>query len=80
MEKRREYNSDISFCSYEKAVDEVRRPLLFSILQERNILNLLLTAVIKIYEDKIKIKLDDILTHTIKINVGLGKGYPFHHC
>jgi len=45
------------------AFDEVRRPLLFSILQERNILNLLLTAVIKIYEDnKMKIKLDDTRT------------------
>ena len=54
---------DISFCSYEMAFDEVRRPLLFSILQERNILNLLLTAVIKIYEDnKMKIKLDDTRT------------------
>jgi hypothetical protein len=62
---------------YEKAFDEVRRPLLFSILQERYIPNPLLTAIIKIYENiEIKIKLDVTLTQPIKINTGVQQGCP----
>jgi Reverse transcriptase (RNA-dependent DNA polymerase). len=79
LEKRREYNSErhFLFVVYEEAFDEVRRLLLFSILQERYILNLLHTAVIKIHEDnRIKIKLDDTLTQTIKINIRVLKGCP----
>ena len=65
----------LSFKDYEKAFDEVRRPLLFSILQERYIPNPLLTAIIKIYENiEIKIKLDVTLTQPIKINTGIQQG------
>jgi len=50
----------------------VRKPLLFSILQERNIPNLLHTGIIKIYENKeIKTSLNATLTQLIKINTGI---------
>jgi len=49
--------------------DRVRKPLLYDILQERNIPNLLPTGIIKIYENKeVKINLYATLTQLIKIN------------
>lgn len=52
--------------------DRVRKPLLYSILQGRNIPNLLLTVVIKIYDPKeIKIKLYATLTQPIKVSIGI---------
>jgi len=46
--------------------------MLFDVLQERNIPNLLYTGIIKIYENKeIKINLYATLTQQIKINTGI---------
>jgi hypothetical protein len=54
------------------AFDEVRRLMLFGIVQERNIPHPFLTAIIKIHaNNKIKIKLDTTLTQPIKVNKGV---------
>jgi hypothetical protein len=69
----------VSVQSFED-FDEVRRPLLFSILQERNILNSLLTAVIKIStkKKKRKMKLGDTLTRPITISNGFDNVSSIH--
>jgi hypothetical protein len=46
------------------------------ILQERNIPNFSLTAIIKMLEDKIKRKLDATLTRLIKLNKKVRQGQP----
>jgi hypothetical protein len=47
------------FLDYEKALDEVKMQLLFGILKERNIINSLFTAIMKVYENNgIKIRID----------------------
>jgi hypothetical protein len=67
------------FLDYEKSLDEVRRELLFSILQDRNIPKPLLTAVIKIYDtNEIKMKLDDKLTQPTKLIKDFGRAATFH--
>jgi hypothetical protein len=56
-------------------LDEVTEKLLFGIVQDRNIPDQLLTAVIKIYENnEINMKLDATLTQPVKINKGFRKG------
>jgi len=66
LAKRTESNLETDTCPLlynKKAVDEVWRPLIYCILQDRNILNPLLTAIIKIFENnEIKMKLDHTLT------------------
>jgi hypothetical protein len=53
----------MSFLYYERAFDDLWRQLLFSILQDTNIANPLLTAIIKMYvNSEINIKLDPALT------------------
>jgi len=50
--------------------------VIFIILLERNIPNISLTTIIKILEDKMKIKLDATLTWLIKINKKVRQGQP----
>ena len=79
LEKRREFNLETHFLflDYEKAFDEVRRPLLFNILQNKDIPNPLFAAIKRMYENnKIKVKLNTKLTQSISINKGVRQGCP----
>jgi len=79
LERKKENITPETICFYFTTwlLDEVRRPLLFSILQDRNI-QPFLTAVTKVYENKeIKIKLDATLTQPIKINNAVRQGCLF---
>jgi hypothetical protein len=61
--EKREYNSGsfLSVLDYVKAFDELWRSLLFSILEDKNNPNPLVTAGVKIFENnEIKLKLDPI--------------------
>jgi hypothetical protein len=67
----------VTFLDFEKAFDMVKRPLLFKILQEKNIPNLLLQNTMKIYKNgEIKVKLNSKVTDTKQINIGVRQGCP----
>ena len=71
LEKRKECNLETHFLflGYEKAFGEVRRPVLLSIVQQRNIPNSLLTTVIKVNENnELKAKLNATVTQPIIID------------
>lgn len=79
IERRREFNLEthLLFLDYEKAFDEVRRPLLFNILKNKHVPNPLFAAITRIYENNdIKVKLDSKLTKPISINKGVRQGCP----
>jgi hypothetical protein len=67
----------MAFLDFEKDFDTVKRSLLFKILQEKNIPNLLLQNIIEIYKNnEIKVKLNSKITDTKQINRGVRQGCP----
>jgi hypothetical protein len=76
IQKRREFNLEthFAFVDYEKAFDEVKRQKLFNILKEKNIPNILLKNILKIYtNNKIRIKINNNITEERVINRGVRK-------
>jgi hypothetical protein len=62
----------MAFLDFEKASDMVKRHLLFTILKEKNISNLLLQNIMEIYKNNlIKVKLNSKITDTKQINSGV---------
>lgn len=60
-----------------KAFDKVRRDLLFDILQDKNIPNLLLQNIIEIYTDsKISVKINNCISERKLVNNGVRQGCP----
>jgi hypothetical protein len=79
IERRREFNLEthMAFLDFEKAFDMVKRSLLFKILQEKNIPNLLLQNIMEIYKNnEIKVKLNSKVTDTKQINRVVKTGMP----
>jgi len=71
LEERRQYN--LETLAHEKALDEVRRKLLYDKVLYRT--ETLLTAIIKTYENnEINVKLGATLTQQININKGVRQG------
>jgi hypothetical protein len=67
----------MAFLYFEKAFDMVKRPLLFKILQEKIIPNLLLQNIMEIYKNnEIKVKLNSKITDTKQIKRGVRQGCP----
>ncbi|KAJ4427887.1 hypothetical protein ANN_23895 [Periplaneta americana] len=60
-----------------KAFDKVRRDLLFDILQDKNIPNLLFQNIIEIYTDsKISVKINNCISERKLVNNGVRQGCP----
>lgn len=79
LEKRRELNlvTYIPFLAYEKAIDQVKRPILFNILHKRNNPDRLLSTLMKIYEhNEIEVSLNNKTTRTAEISTGIREGCP----
>jgi len=69
--EEREFNLDTHLLSinYEKAFDNIKRHILFSILKSRHIPDPLLQEIVDIYtQNKILIKFDNKLSKPVEIN------------
>ena len=79
IEKRKEFNLEthLLFIDYEKAFDNIQRPVLFNILRSRHITDTLLKAIVDIYtQNKLLIKFNNKLSKPVEIYKGVRQGCP----
>ena len=67
----------LEFLVYVKALDNIKRDKLFQILQNKNIRNLLLKNITKIYSgNAIKVEINNQLSEKYTIKHGVTQGFP----
>jgi len=67
----------LEFLVYVKALDNIKRDKLFQILQNKNIPNLLLKNITKIYSgNAIKVEINNQLSEKYTIKHGVRQGFP----
>jgi len=65
------------FIDYEKAFDNIKRQILFTILKSRHIPDTMLKAILDIYtQNKILIKFKNKLPKPVEINKGVRQVWP----